>query len=305
MLGQSMVLPTTKGNGSTEPAAKFSTVATPRTRRARAWFEDRLQQARKSVVSEVVELDPVLAEILLEYNDGNRALSQSKVEQMAADIKSGRWELNGESLKVAVTGQLNDGQHRAHAVVTAATPIKTMMIFGLPRESRMTVDQGKVRTVGDYLGMGNVPDANNAASVATLIWRMANTGNLSKRGGAGPTKAEIRELYYTNTDIDDSVRAVGKKGATILASKSLLAFCHFMLSRKDRRAADAFFGKLIRGDELKVSDPIYVARQKLIQDGRLKPPERVEIVFRAWNAAREGRTLRVIPVHGRLPSIER
>lgn len=305
MLQQSMVLPGKKNNGHPASEGVFSAADTQKARRARAWFEDRLKQGRKDVFTEAIELTPVIAETLLAVNPDNRALKPGKLVQMAADVQEGRWEFNGETLKVSVEGLLNDGQHRCHAVIEAGQSIRTLITFGVSRQSRVTVDQGSVRTTGDYLSMEGVPSGNHCASVATLIFLVGETGYVKKNPEKMPTKAQVRETYFSNPRILDSIHAVPRGGASLVGGLTNLAFCHFMFALKDRAAADAFIRQMVRGEELRASDPIYVARQRLMTDKRLRAEEKIEIIFRAWNAVRTRRPLRSIPIHNRLPGIER
>jgi hypothetical protein len=308
MLQESMVLPAT--NGKSRPPQKsgklYSDTNGQRERRARAWFQDRLQHARSAgVFSETATLDPVLAEVLLECNLENRNVRELNLARMEEDIKAGRWEINGESVKVSIEGLLNDGQHRCQAVINTGKSIQTIFTFGLKRDTRLTVDQGANRTAGDYLSMAGIPNANHAASVATMIYQIGTFGNIVSGGAFRPSKSQAQQTYYEHPKISDSIRAVPQRGAKLVGGLSILAFCHYLFALKNRNAADAFVSKLVKGDELKASDPIYVARQKLMNDDkRLRPAEKVEVIFRAWNAARTGRPLRTIPVHNRLPSIE-
>lgn len=305
MLHGSITLPEIKSKPEAKPDGLFSATDTQKARRAKAWLDDRLQRGRQGEFTEIVELTPVLSELLLINNPDNRTLKPGKLQSFESDISEGRWELNGESLKVSVEGFLNDGQHRCHAVIGAGRPIQTFITFGVSRQSRLTVDQGAVRTVGDYLSMENVANGNHCASVATLIYLVGATGYVKKSREKMPTKGQVREAYHSNPGILDSIHAVPKNGSNLVGGLTNLAFCHFMFALKDKDAATAFIQRLVKGDELKASDPIFKARQRLMTDRRLRPEEKIEVIFRAWNAVRTRRPLATIPIHGRLPGLER
>src|SRR5690606_20866214 len=87
----------------------------------------------------------------------------------AADMRAGRWTFNGEPLLFSRDGLLNDGQNRLCAVIDANIPQPFGFIFGLSRESRMSVDQGAARGPGDYLGMGGRKNAMNLAAIAKAV----------------------------------------------------------------------------------------------------------------------------------------
>lgn len=77
------------------------------------WFHDSVIRGRKEVFTDVVTLTPDMARLLLAANHENRVINKRAIQTYVDDIKSGRWALNGESIKVATDGSLNDGQQRA------------------------------------------------------------------------------------------------------------------------------------------------------------------------------------------------
>jgi len=68
-------------------------------------------------------------------------------------------------------GQLNDGQNRCAAVVRSGLTVPTIFVFGLERETRLTVDQGVGKRPGDYLAMSGVANSNHVAAIAAMIWQ--------------------------------------------------------------------------------------------------------------------------------------
>jgi hypothetical protein len=121
---------------------------------AHAWLATQHSRARRDGPFTVkTELTPALAKLLLDSNPENRKISPWLVRQMVRDIKNGRWALNGETLIVALSEELNDGQHRCQAVIDADKSIRTMITFGVERESRFTIDTGQKKSIGDHLDM--------------------------------------------------------------------------------------------------------------------------------------------------------
>lgn len=275
-------------------------------RRASAWLDDRLKKAMVAgPFSEVVKLTPALAELLLKRNEANRHLRVQKLADYIADMKSGSWELNGESIKVSRDGLLNDGQHRCQAVVESGCTIETMITFGVARETRTTLDQGAIRSPGDYLGMEEVEYSNEVAAAAALLWQYEHRGRVSYQTAHRPTKQQVRETYARHKGLSVSVTFVPRKGSSTTGGASVLAFVHYVLSHVGEEAAGYFINKLVRGDGLSARDPIYVCRERLHSDKRMKVGEKVELIFRAWNAHRRGRKLGKLQVMGgELPEIE-
>lgn len=255
--------------------------------------------------SEVVTLTPVLAELLLERNADNRNLRQRAVDTYVTDIKNGDWALNGESIKVSIEGFLNDGQHRCRAVVEAGRAIQTVILFGVERETRMTVDQGAVRTAGNYLAMAGHENSNNIAAVASLIWQHETFGIGNNPGKHKPTKVQVAQTAEAHPGVGDSIRAI-PSSARVGRSRSVLAFCHYLLSRRSKSHADSFFLRLVLGDGLTRKDPIYHCRERLLSPNRMTAAEKVEVILRTWNAHRKGQPqTKCSPILGELPKIER
>lgn len=284
----------------------FSCADVSGSRRAQSWLAEQLRRGEHETFSTVIELTPALAELLLARNPDNRNVREQRVIDYATDIKGGNWDLNGEALKVSRCGFLNDGQHRCHGVVRAATSIRTMIIFGLRRETRTTLDQGSVRTAGDYLGMEGIESGNQSAAVAGMLWQYENLGRVSRQSLYRPTKAQVRESFHAHAGINASIRAANHKGAALVGGVSTLAFCHYLFAQKDQKAADEFVIKLARGDGLAASSPVYRCRERLHVNRRMKLEEKVELIFRTWNAVRKNRKFdsKSSPIKGELPALE-
>jgi len=289
-----------------EPAAKlFSQTDLLSARRAEAWLASRLKRGQHERFTEEVELTPALAELLLQRNPANRVVKDAVVQRYAADIRNGFWQVNGEPIILSRDGLLNDGQHRCFGVITAGRPIIVNIAFGYERASRLTLDQGATRTTGDFLGMDGAANANHQAVVAGLLWQYDTSGTIGDNTRNRGTKAQVIEKWHSSPGILDSIHVVSRKGSGVLGGIGSLAFCHYVFARIDAKAADAFMKKLVEGDELSKKDPIYVARQRIIGDRRLKLSERIELIFRAWNRSRQRRGATIAKIHGQLPVLER
>ena len=132
------------------------------------WF-DNMVRDDGDIRTEIVQLTPMLARVLLGRNDGNRCVRKSKVAQYKSDILAGRWSMNGEPIIVSRDGLLNDGQHRCLAVIEANAPIQVIIVFGVERETRETVDQGGARSASDIALMHHVPNAALASAIARMM----------------------------------------------------------------------------------------------------------------------------------------
>jgi hypothetical protein len=271
------------------------------------WFAEQMLRAEHEIFSEVVTITPALATIILRRNPDNRGIDKVKLAEIRSDLETGAWALNGESIVIDKNGFLNDGQHRLMAVRDSLVPMRSIVVFGVPRNTRQTVDQGKARTIADYLEMSGKPeDARVVAAIARMIlfFKETSTVDTRRRKGIAPlTKGAILNAALDHaTQIKRSIAKIGPRG-TIFGKKSLLAFVHLKLSEKAPVAADDFMAGVLDGANLSADSAIYSLRQRLINDPSMTQPDRFEAFIRAWNAFRREEPLTKIQIMGRVPKI--
>lgn len=273
--------------------------------RATKWIDEQVALAKGKLGVGVVEITPAMARAVLARNPSNRRVSETTVSKIARDIEAGNFAVNGESIIVASDGSLNDGQHRLCAVVEADMAITSVVVFGPARSTRVTVDQGRSKMVGDYLAMEGHRDSNALAAAAGYVWQWQNLGRLSSQAGERPNKGEVLAIVDAHPNLAKSVTVVGGNG---VAGRGLLAFCHWAFAlTSSQAAADEFMGSLISGANLLSRDPILYARNRLMADRRLSPNEKAKLIFRAWNAHRRGEQPKTLTVNDRgtaLPTVE-
>jgi len=269
--------------------------------RASQVIADLVARSKQGVFSKVMTITPAIAEALLERNEANRPVSESNIVKYANDIAAGLWQMNGEPIILSVCGKLNDGQNRCLAVIKSKGSIETNMTFGLPRDTRYSLDQGIIRTAGHFLAMNGVESAKHVAALAGWIWQYQQHGFLSTSGEQRPTKSQIQMLVNENEGIQKHLVSGGSK----VAAPSILSFCHWAISmRAPPTKVEAFFERLITGHSLEAKNPILIARNRLMEmKGNRDPNTRAEIIFRAWNNHRTGRN--GFQVLGELPRLER
>jgi hypothetical protein len=275
--------------------------------RMKEWLKARIDRAKKEPFSEVVTLTPVLAKLLLENNPDNRPLSETQLGRLGRDLDGGLWEFNGESIIIAKTGELNNGQHRLNAVIATNQAIRVVMVFGVERKSRMTVDTGTNRTVAHFLGMNGHNDVNALAALANLIWMFKDKGRIPQNPQARPTKQQALHAVEHYSDLPDSISFASRRGVGMIASKALIAFVHYIISHeRGSAAAEDFLIPLIDGDQLRKGDPVLYCRNRLIEMKRMRDQNaKVELIFRSWNFWRKNEHTTKIPLTGHLPKLAR
>lgn len=254
----------------------------------------------------MIDLTPALASLLLDRNPSNRKISANQVERFSYEMTGGRWVFNGEPIIVSDTGELNDGQHRCSAVIESGVSIPVIMIVGVPRDTRTTLDQGRARSAGDYLSMEGYGNALSLAPAAGYAWQYMTYGRIDPKGSRA-TKSEIINLVDAHPNLVRSVNLFDKKRTKFLGGHAIFAFSHFVISQIARREdVDSFFFSMIEGASLPKGDPALYARNRLtLMTGTRDQNAKAEIIFRAWNAFRRGETVNRFHVSGGLlPLIE-
>lgn len=278
-------------------------------KRMRAWLDDCITRGAKKKFSDIVTITPVLATLLLERNPKNRPINKRGKNEIRQDLANGKFVFNGQPIIVSDTGILNDGQHRLHTVVETGISIEVVIVFGATEASRFTVDSGRSKTVSNFLAMkGRKYSLVLGAAVNyTLQWR--EEGRIAY--GSGSEKKPTKQMILVAADeikgIDTSVDFTSSSALTV-RSHAVLAFCHNVFWKKSSREnADFFMTKLIEGDGLRKGDPILFCRNKLLNmDRGYDAGCRAELIFKCWNAWRNGAQIQAFRPGGKgLPKVER
>jgi len=123
------------------------------------------------------------AKELLEGNTDNRAMRKYMIAKYARLMRTGKWVLNGECLKIGLAPKdqggfiLLDGQHRLHALAGIDGTIRMSMAFGLQKSHFKTIDTGFARNPSDILKMAGYKNVH-VLSAATR-WMLTYKENES------------------------------------------------------------------------------------------------------------------------------
>jgi hypothetical protein len=258
------------------------------------WLNECIKRSRSGVFSEVTTITPGLAAELLRHNKDNRSLRPIKVEQFADDMRDGRWMFNGEPIIVAKDGALNDGQHRLHAVIDANKPLNAIVVFGVERSTRTTVDQGSARTAGDYLNMDGVHYGNHSASVTRLVLAYEKADGRDVKAAKSFTNAQIVGRAKSDKDIVDAAKFAcdHSKYARGMASPAVIGAAYYLLNDVDGDDAWTYMQQVCIGENIKRGDPAFAVRDALQRIGELNRQEMMEVIFHGWNRYRSRTTMK-------------
>lgn len=243
---------------------------------------------------EVVTITPEMASKLLELNNLNRPLSDGHVKRISDQIRNGKWKFNGDTIKIATTNDILDGQHRLWAVVESNMPIDTIIVHGVERDAFATIDTiRKPRSVGDTLALKGLLRHRNIASAA-LQWLIRY-----QRGCLTEYKAPKHRIE--NSDVEDAFehhpqiaqaaeRAVKLRG---LANPSVMGFFYYILINQNQELAETMMKVLEDPSNVSVSDPFFRLRSYFVSDHhkRKDPVVTIALAIKAANAAYRNETV--------------
>lgn len=205
---------------------------------------------------------PDMAATLLANNGHNRKLNSNRVNGLVAAMRSGEWQLNGETIIVSDTGKLMDGQHRLKAVIAFGRPVDLLVAYGANENAFHTIDTGKGRSPGDILSMSEVKNPTACAAVAKLVWQIIHRVPLTT---PAPTSYLLKVLERFPSIQKWSLETNGKGANTIVPQASLVAALVYLedIAKKPASALDFYEGVVV-GANLPESSPILALRNRCI-----------------------------------------
>ena len=203
-------------------------------------------------------ITPAEATKLLEHVvENNRPIVDRHVQSLARDMSAGKWTLNGETIKISPQGNINDGQHRLWACITANESFKTAVVRGV--EGLETIDTNRPRTLANTLHMKGHARAPKLSVALNTCWRWENT-NWRSSGGTGlkPTVAE--QLRFLNENFD-GVNAAMRHGLRIQKTEGSLELAAVVFWRLAKvigaPATISLFNDLAQGQWNSLNDPLF------------------------------------------------
>lgn len=236
----------------------------------------------------IEKISPAKAREYLSQNKNNRNIRQQHVKNLARDIVSGNWHQNGDSIRFNCDGELLDGQHRLSAIVMADRAVDCIVVRGLDKESRRTMDAGAKRTAGDQFGMAGIGNAH----VVTASCRYAMSArDSSTMRPQSYTNSELFDFYDAHPGISSDINIITKRspsgcGSIVAASLYAVSFSRHDMLRQE------LFDAWVYGEGGR-NHPCVVARERLIREAMkdsngITPQKRLRLVANSMVAAANG-----------------
>ena len=260
------------------------------------------EMKKTNIMTNVEAWNPELAKEALSKGGANRRVNSSKVSIYAAMMKDGKWEMNGETVKLSRTGKIIDGQHRLHAIVKSGKTVKILTVRNLAPKTQATVDNGFKRTTAHVLEIQGEKNATNLAFALSLICR-SDSGQLHTVRHRGehkrPRRDECVAKLKSNPDIRHYVNHKFTTHFKQIASSGLFAFCWYTCAKKHPDLADMFYEQLAMGVAMGTEDPVWHLRERLLRSRHTEDPrykldtlQKLQLVAYAWNAAVAGKSMK-------------
>lgn len=254
-----------------------------------------LNEARREVFSVTTLVTPKMAQALLERNGGNRPViwtgATRSVAAYAGAMARGEWVLNGEPIIISSDGDLNDGQHRLHAVIESGVSVQMMITFGVERATRHTVDQGVARTHGHILSMFGEKNANVLATALAVLWTQDHGLTFHAR----PSTDQLLATLAVHPGIRDAVLEVAHFAAEFRLSRGYIGAAHYLCKRHNEFSAGQFLDALTTGTNIKtVNSPVARLRRMFTEHSakrtRKTNVEQAGNYIKSYNQFLRGRT---------------
>jgi hypothetical protein len=289
-------------------ASKVSPINSPKKPPAGTvnWLNECIERGKGEVFSAPTTLTPGLAAVLLERNPDNRNIRQTKVGQYAADMRAGRWSFNGEPIIISREGLINDGQHRLRAMIDANFTAPMLFVFGVERDTRLTVDQGAARTAADFLGMEGVENSAAAAGIARIVIAVERERGARLYRENEVTTTEVRLRAERDPKIAEAARYAMSvhRYTKSFCPPSVIGSAFYMLNEVHPDDATEFMNRVCMGDGLSRNTPAYAVRDALLSLGRSTRGPKLEVIFRGWVKHRAGEPLKIAKVLGHFPELD-
>jgi hypothetical protein len=240
---------------------------------------------------EIITLTPEMAVELLEKNTLNRPLSDQHVARIALQIEQDKWRFNGDTIKIADTNDVLDGQHRLWAVVEAKKPIRTIIVYGIERDAFATIDTlRKPRSLADTVALAGARRHRNIIASA-LTWLIRWQRGIIETYKAPQNRIENSDVEAFFADNHGIVRAVEVairlRG---LGNPGIIAFFYYLLTNRNEALAERMIASLGDPSALALDDPFFRLRTYFTNDHhkRKEPEVTIALMVKAANSAFSG-----------------
>ncbi|MFC8257483.1 hypothetical protein ACFUNF_07525 [Streptomyces sp. NPDC057291] len=252
---------------------------------------------------EVLSVSPELAAQWLTLNTNNRPLSKNTVQQLAAQIQRGEWQLTHQGIAFDEDDVLIDGQHRLAAIVKAGTTVPVTVTHGVPRTAFTVMDTGRKRTGRDALALIGEANATHLAAALRGLHLYLQAPNSAWSGGSSVTSNDqLLVVLEKHPGIRDALHhgIALNRACRITVTAATIGWYVTTETRPDIDQS-AWREGVVTGALLKSGDPRLTLRNTMLslaagRTHRRRDDSREHLLYylKSWNAWVEGRSMKLL-----------
>lgn len=250
-----------------------------------------------NVRMERVTLTPEFAERLLEYNKSNRPIRDGHVQRIAAQITSGKWRFNGDTIKISSNQNVLDGQHRLWAVLLSKRAVESIIVWGIPDEAFSTMDTIRsLRSGADVLSRVGVKTGRQHIATAIkwmLRWQRGTVADYRQPGNR-IENSDVEAAWGNHKGLARAVERVSR--LRTLCNPGLLAVMFYVISNRDPYLAERMVTTLENPAGASINDPFFRLRAYFLSDKttKLDPVMTIALIIKAANVAKIGGEIKLL-----------
>lgn len=213
-----------------------------------------------------VLLQPDEAQRLLARKFQNRRVVKAHLTYLAEKMKRDEWRLNAECVSFSPSGDLLNGQNRLDACVIANVPIPVTLAFNVDPSTVVTMDTGKIRSLGEVLGaMGRRADMSGGLQFfyeVRLEQTYAESGTPAPTGRVKVSMEQYLDLLAAEPDFEGATHAARSITRSVagLSTPAVHAAYH-LTTLEDPANAASFWDGIATGAGLATTDVRYQFRK--------------------------------------------
>ncbi len=212
----------------------------------------------KNITAKVELITVEVATQLLENNGHNRKQTQNNIKVIEKALINNEWQVSGQTIIIALNGDLMDGQHRLQAVVNTGIPMYHLVCRGVEPSVFSVIDTGKARNGADTLSISGVAEHTKIANIVRQFegYKQQALHNLPKL-----SNTEILTIYEAN---EDMYLLALEDGQLYRTANTLtdVQWAVLSLVMKTVIKGDEYLSKFLNGDFERVNEAITLARKQ-------------------------------------------
>ena len=252
---------------------------------------------------EILDVSPELATEWLTHNTSNRPLSKGTVQQLAARIQRGEWQLTHQGIAFDEDGVLIDGQHRLAAIVKADIAVPLTVTYDVPRTAFTVMDTGRKRTGRDTLALVGEANATHLAAALRGLHLYLHVPNSAWSGGSSVTSNDqLLVMLGKHPGIRDALQhgIALNRACRITVTAATIGWYITTDARPDIDQSSWLEG-IVTGALLESGDPRLTLRNTMLslasgKAHRRRDDSREHLLYylKSWNAWVEGRSMKLL-----------